>query len=256
VALLVALLAATTGCAPFGPQAQATPTPDCGLARRCEVLLPPCGPAVSPAPGDAGEWYYGRQMPRNAAALLGFQPLLPTHIAGTGSWDSALLIGPRFGPGRVPLLRQVYAPWPPHTGATDGGVPVVDTRPSRDATLVLDETTGAPGPLTSFNGGYQQPLHIAEQRAVLVGDASATLFHLAAPDTPAADYQAIELLWHAGPVTLRLFSAFDDGYFLSISDDSRSPTTDVVLGFDVTIDLDARLLQTAETVAPYTGCGP
>jgi hypothetical protein len=248
MALLV-LLVTTTGCAPLWRPVRATPTSDCALVRQCRVVIPPCGPAVVPAPGNTGVWYYGRQLPRNVAEVAGFPPLLPTWFPTRASWDSALLDGPQFGPGQAPLLREVYALWPPRL---PGDMTALGTLPDPQAAFVLDETTGTFGPLTGLTV-FNVPLHIVVQRAVMVGGLPATLFHLAIAQVSPDNYQVIEVLWQDGSLALRPLASYTGGrYQVQTSDNPASPRTTILPGLGV--NLDAALLEAGSTIEAYTGC--
>jgi hypothetical protein len=157
------------------------PTPDCRIIARCAQTLPMCGPDLRvPADGQP-VWYWDRKQPRNAPALLGFQPLLPTRIVGqTFGWDSALLVGPQKVRD-APLLREVYAK-PPHWYAVDGVSGIIPptpepARPSFDAIYVLDETTAVTDPLVDVEDAAS--FEFAAQRDVTFGAASGTLYYLA-----------------------------------------------------------------------------
>jgi hypothetical protein len=321
-ALLVALIGACVGHRLFAPTAA---TYDCRVIATCEQTLPECGPDVRvPADGQP-VWYWGRQQPRNAPALLGFRPLLPTRINYPVSWDSTLLVGQQMAPGNAPLLREVYINWQslerypedplPYMLLTPTPTPA-PAPPSHKAFYVLDETTADLGPLTGVEGGAS--LQFAAQREVALGVATGTLYYLApkggmpipaattptpmptpiptlpfpyttmarstpsllaatepSPVTvtttptptiyavPAASYFALVLLWHAGPVTLRLIAVSSDySWALDVhTSDAPNSATMLIKSSDIrgypypyrATPIDLLLL--AASAQPYSGCG-
>ncbi len=246
---------------------------DCGLARRCVVRLPPCGPITQLESANTTLWYWGRQHPRNMVALLGFQPLLPSRIVGRASWDSAMFVDPDPAADIAPFLREVYARWPPDPSpvySVDSAIAPLD-----QAVYVLDETTETPGPLTGIvtTVAYR----VVEQRNVTFGAAAGVLYHLgiatSPPDAPSPEYprhhppviatslpndqyDASELIWHAGQITLRMFAAHFDSY--SVAPLAGPEPTIVVVAPEAGFPneaADPSLLQMAATVPPYTRCG-
>jgi hypothetical protein len=323
VVAFAVLLALIGACVYFRPFVPTSATYDCRVIATCEQTLPECGPNVRvPADGQP-VWYWGRQQPRNAPALLGFQPLLPTRISYPVSWDSALLVGPQMAPGNAPMQREIYINWQslsrypsdplPYMLLTPTPTPA-PAPPSHEAIYVLDETTAALGPLTGV--ADREGMEYAAQSEVTLGAATGTLYYLApkggiptplppsltptpiptatfpyttmarstpslltatepSPVTvtatstptiytvPADSYFALVLLWHAGPVTLRVIAVSSDYSWALDVHTSDAPNSAAILikssdnrGYPYPYRVTPiDLLQLAASVQPYTSCG-
>ncbi len=259
--LLPALVLMTlASCAPFPPPPPPRPTAttfNCATALQCRVVLPPCGPDLTPLQSPSGTWYGNMPFPHNTASLVGFQPLLPTWIPDGASWYKAVLVGPVSGSGQAALFHAGYGAWPPRENSALRGL-------DSASVLTIDEATGQLNPL-SYLIGDNQVVQIQSQRAVTVAGQPMTVYHLVYPLSSILHdpFLAIEVLWRAGPLTLRvlgipgLLGAPLD-FFSSIprqgAFDAIDPWTGVA-GAAQTGDDDGVLLRLAASVAPYTGCG-
>jgi hypothetical protein len=281
VASALSLAAAVACCRrAYFPDIPTYRTPDCRVIATCAQTLPVCGPDVNTPVNDYPVWYWGRQQPRNSAALLGFQPLLPTRVVGRASWDSAMLVVKQTEHD-APLLREVYARWPPVFHPADfapGVTPPTPApaRPSYDVIYLLDETTAVLGPLTHVDSGGGGGMRIVTRRDVALGAATGTLYYLAptaytpppspTPISPAPTPSAVSedtyswlvLIWNVGPVTLRMIAAtWEVGFAVRVSDDPASPGLEIASQTHRPFPPDtveSELLQMAATVQPYAGC--
>jgi hypothetical protein len=262
--LVLSLLLTLASCAPFPPpppRPTAT-TFNCATALQCRVVVPRCGPAVTPDQSDGqGIWYAPEGntpivLPINAVSLVGFQLWLPTSIPDGASWYKAVLVqaGADREPNQPPLFHAAYGPWPPriHYGAP------------LNAVLSIDETTGHLGPL-SYLIGDNQAVQIQSQRVETMAGQLMTVYHLVYPpsfilhDT----FLAIEVLWHAGPLTLRVLG-IPGPPEAGLEEFGPNPRQgDIggvvawtgVAGATQTGDDDGVLLRLAASVVPYTDCG-
>lgn len=194
--------------------------------------------------------------PKNAVSLVGFQLWLPTSIPDRTSWYKAVLVqaGADREPNQPPLFHAAYGPWPPriHYGAP------------LNAVLSIDETTGYLGPLSYLIGG-NQVVQIQSQRVVTMARRPMTVYHLAYPPSSILHdtFLAIEVLWHTGPLTLRVLGVPRPPE-AGLEEFGPNPRQgDIggvepwvgVAGADQTGDDDGVLLHMAASVAPYTSCG-
>ncbi len=205
---LVMALAALAGC-DNGTVSLPTPTPDCAISLRCELTVPPCGPAVTASTFSNGVWDQNFSMPANATSFLGFAPQLPIHIPQSAAWYQVTIIRHVTPQGGPPLLYAGYIHFP---------LNYKGHFPDTSSILAFEESMGPIGPLTNlsypdptFHSGEptvfvkgSQVIQLATQPAIL-----ATIYHLGEVENPSA--RADELIWTSGPLTMRLMVGITSG---------------------------------------------
>ena len=253
-AVLAGLLFITVGCTPAWVSTATTPTPTCAERHLCWTITPFCGPAVTPTPQPGSDvWYQSAYWPQNLATLAGFQPLALTgQPQGDLEWNKVILVVPS---GQPALLHIGYQSW--RRIPMLGDIGPVGFGPNPRSLLAIEETTDVLDPLARLEVGAH-PAYIAEQYATTVGGAPATVYHIATHNqaAPANAYQAIEILWHVGRLTVRLLAASRSASPYLIVDPGNPQTWLDNIGPSANSpqDADAFWLGVAGTLAPFTGC--
>lgn len=277
--MLIVPLALLAGC-DYGTVSFPTPTPDCAHTLRCDLIVPPCGPAVTSSHFYNGFWVRDFAMPSNAASFLGFTPQLPTQLpryADFGTMPTATISSGIASPLPTQPLPPTVVAWYQVTilrqATPHGGPPLLHAsyilfpRLGRDTCSVLafDETEASLDPLSNLNDPDptsrsgeatffvkdRQAVHLATQPATL-----ATIYHLGVAGFPTA--RADELIWTSGTLTMRLVVGVTSG----IREFATAPTypggnsyvdLDAIEGSLLWDDASATMLQrVAASVAPFT----